>query len=151
MLLEAMVLASMLAGAMWRVLRMTLQHANDRIQFGRSLSKFQAIQHQIAVMAEHSAMARTAARLACDSDGYQADAHHVAIAKSVTSEAAPLIAAMGHAIHGAIGITAEYDLQLFSRRLHEWRLCAGSEVFWNRRIGSAMIDSKEDRIVDFIR
>ncbi|WP_262357627.1 acyl-CoA dehydrogenase family protein, partial [Bordetella pertussis] len=32
-----------------------LQYGNDRTQFGRSIGKFQAVQHQLAVMAEHVA------------------------------------------------------------------------------------------------
>jgi acyl-CoA dehydrogenase len=151
MALEACVLAPMIAGAMASVMRMTLRHANDRVQFGRTLSKFQAIQHQIAVMAENLALARTAGRLGCDSDGHLPQTQRVAIAKAVTSESAPSVAAMAHAIHGAIGITEEFDLQLFTRRLHEWRLCAGSEVFWNRHSGAQMIASGNMKVVDFIR
>jgi len=47
--------AALLSGAMSRVFEMTLQYCNDRMQFGRSLGKFQAVQHQLSVMAEHTA------------------------------------------------------------------------------------------------
>jgi acyl-CoA dehydrogenase len=148
--MEACVLAPMIAGAMSTVFRLTLQYANDRVQFGRSLSKFQAIQHYIAVMAEQTALARTAGRMGCDVAGVVPDAGKVSLAKAITSETAPSVAALGHAIHGAIGVTAEFDLQLYTRRLHEWRLCAGSEVFWNERIGAAVIASDQDRLLDYL-
>ena len=39
----------------------------------------------------------------------------------------------------AIGISEEYDLQLFTRRLYEWRLADGSESYWNRLLGQARL------------
>ena len=45
-----------------------------------------------------------------------------AVAKARTSEAAVTVAAIAHAVHGAIGITEEFDLQLYTRRLHAWRV-----------------------------
>ncbi|WP_325342676.1 acyl-CoA dehydrogenase family protein [Xylophilus sp.] len=61
------------AGALGQVLGLTLQYANDRSQFGRSIGKFQAIQHQLAEMAEHVAAVRIAAATAFAADG-RADA-----------------------------------------------------------------------------
>ena len=52
-------------------------------------------------------------------------------------EAATRVAATAHAVYGAIGISEEHDLQLFTRRLHEWRLADGSETYWNRLLGAA--------------
>ena len=40
------------------------------------------------------------------------------------------------------GITAVFDLQLYTRRLHAWRLAAGSESYWNQRIGAALLSSE---------
>jgi alkylation response protein AidB-like acyl-CoA dehydrogenase len=74
-----------------------------------------------------------------------------AIAKARTSMAVPLIASTAHALHGAIGVTAEYDLQLYTRRLHEWRIADGSETFWNRMVGSAALAREHGTIVDFAR
>ena len=44
---------------------------------------------------------------------------------------------MAHAVHGAIGITAELDLQLYTRRLHEGRADYGAEGHWHRVVGGA--------------
>lgn len=55
------------------------------------------------------------------------------------SEAALAVAELAHAIHGAIGFTEEYDLQLFTRRLHAWRQTAGSESYWHDVAGQALL------------
>jgi acyl-CoA dehydrogenase len=62
-----------------------------------------------------------------------------------------LVASIAHAVHGAIGITEEYDLQLLTRRLHEWRMAHGSEAYWNPIIGSSVLASDERTLLDFIR
>jgi acyl-CoA dehydrogenase len=146
----AIVAAAQIAGALDRVLALTLQFANDRVQFGRPLGKFQAIQHQLAVMAENVAAARMAAQIGFDSAGPWPLPMRAAAAKARTSEAAALAGPMAHAIHGAIGITAELDLQLYTRRLHEWRADFGSEHAWNRAIGRALVASGEFPL-DFMR
>lgn len=143
--------AALLAGAMQRVFDMTLQYANDRSQFGKSIGKFQAVQHQISVMAEHVAAASIAAEAAFQSGSGRPAALAAAIAKSRTSEAAQLVASTAHAVHGAIGITEEYDLQLFTRRLHDWRMAHGSEMHWDRIIGHAVLGSAAPTVTDFVR
>jgi len=56
--------AAVMAGAVDALQAMTLDYASTRRQFGREISKFQAIQHQIAVMAEEVMAARMAAETA---------------------------------------------------------------------------------------
>ncbi|MFO1319301.1 MAG: acyl-CoA dehydrogenase family protein [Burkholderiales bacterium] len=148
---QACLLAARMAGTMTRLFRMTLGHANDRVQFGKPIGRFQAIQHQISVMAEHSALARSAGRLGCASSTPLPSPRAAAIAKAVTSESAPPVAAIAHAVHGAIGITAEFDLQLFTRQLHEARLCAGTESYWYARVGTERLAADAATTLDFIR
>jgi len=146
----ACVHAAQMAGAMARVFDMTLQYANDREQFGRPVGKFQAIQHQISVMAEQVAAVRMAAQVACASADAWPDPIRVAIGKLNASDAVATVTAIAHAVHGAIGITEEYDLQLLTRRLHAWRLADGSERYWAREIGAAACEA-EAGAVDLIR
>ena len=146
----AAITAALLAGAMARVLEISVAFANDRVQFGKSIGKFQAIQHQLAVMAEHVAAARMAAEIGCAGAGPSPAPLRAALAKARTSEAAALVAPMAHAVHGAIGITAELDLQLYTRRLHEGRADYGAEGHWNRVVGRALIDSGASAL-DFMR
>ena len=128
--------ATQLAGALERVQTLTLTYANDRVQFGKSIGKFQAIQQQLSVLAEHTDAARMAAEIGCASDTLTPVAEAAAVAKARTSEAAALVSAIAHAVHGAIGITAEYDLQLATRRLHDGRTDHGAETYWQRRLGA---------------
>ncbi|ADP19095.1 acyl-CoA dehydrogenase, C-terminal domain protein 4 [Achromobacter xylosoxidans A8] len=136
--LQACVVAPQMAGALGSVLERTLQYANERQQFGRPIGKFQAIQHQLAVMSEHVCAARMAAQLGCHAEGVAPDRLRVAVAKARCSEAALVVAELAHAVHGAIGFTEEYDLQLYTRRLHAWRQTAGSEAYWQDVAGEAL-------------
>lgn len=147
----ACLFATHLAGAMERIFASTVRYANERSQFGRQIGKFQAVQQQISVMAELVSAARMAAQMGCSATGYAPDPLFAAVAKARTSEAVVAIAAIAHAVHGAIGITEEYDLQLYTRRLHEWRTAFGSETYWNRRIGDSLLRDETRASLTFIR
>jgi len=140
-LLTACINAAQLAGALLEVFNRTLHYANDRVQFGRPIGKFQAIQHQLSVISEHAFAARMAAQLGCCAEGFMPDRLRVAVAKARTSEAALEVAGLSHSVHGAIGFTQEFDLQLFTRRLHHWRQTGGSESYWHSVVGEALLDS----------
>jgi len=61
------------------------------------------------------------------------------------------MAALSHAVHGAIGFTAEFDLQLYTRRLHAWRQTAGSESYWHSVLGEELVDRHRGLAIDLIR
>ncbi|WP_325620415.1 acyl-CoA dehydrogenase family protein [Paraburkholderia sp.] len=138
--LGALATAATMAGAMQRVFDMTLAYVNDRQQFGRSLGKFQAVQQQLSVLAEHVAATRVAAQLGCAGHRTSKQRVAAAIAKARASRAAPLVANGAHALVGAMGITAEFDLQLYTRRLHAQRFQYGSESYWDDVVGTHAID-----------
>jgi acyl-CoA dehydrogenase len=135
----ALITATLMAGALQRLLAMTLQYANDRAQFGKPIGKFQAVQQQLAVLAEQAFAARMAAELACAEPGVQPQRLRAAVAKARAAEAAEKAVAIAHAVHGAIGITAEFDLQLVTRRLQEWRGDFGSASYWHGELGRALL------------
>jgi acyl-CoA dehydrogenase len=148
---QACIYAAQLAGALMTVFSRTLQYANDRNQFGRPIGKFQAIQHQLSVISEHAFAARMAAQIGCHSGSTMPERLRVAVAKARTSEAALEVAALSHSIHGAIGFTAEFDLQLFTRRLHLWRQAGGSESYWHDVLGADLVDHQSGRALDMLR
>ncbi len=165
-LAQALVLSLQLAGALDTVFKRSLSWANEREQFGKPIGKFQAIQHQLSLMAEESFAAGMAARMAClphpGEHGGSAtsalpgvlstlDPLRIAIAKARTSEAALQVAQTAHAIHGAIGFTHEFDLQLLTRRLHAWRQAAGSESAWHDTIGHQLITQSSPVSLDLLR
>lgn len=145
----ALLRASLIAGAADRLVEMAAAYANERVQFGKPIGRQQALQQNMAVMAEEAVAARIASQLGC-AGGLPLAFAAAAAAKSVASKAAARIAATAHAVHGAIGISEEHDLQLFTRRLHQWRLADGSENHWNRRLGALRLASDAGS-VDFAR
>lgn len=146
---QAFVQAALISGALQQVMDSTLRYANDRVQFGKPISKFQAVQHQLSVLAEHVYAARMAARLAAC--GARPDRLRVAVAKARSSQAAAQVAALAHSIHGAIGFTSEFDLQLYTRRLHAWRQAAGSESYWHDVLGRELVEHRTDGSLDLVR
>ena len=109
-----------------KVLDMTVEFVKQRIQFGRPIGSFQAIQHHCANMATDVEGSRyitsqAAWRL---SDGLPADSE-VAMAKAWVSDAVRRVCATGHQCHGAIGFTKEHSMQLYSRRAKAAELAFG--------------------------
>lgn len=148
--ISAALYSALILGAMRRTFEMTLAYCNNRVQFGKQISKFQSIQHQLSVMAEHIA----AVSIASESAFWGVDSAptllRAAVAKARASEAVPLVANTAHALHGAIGITDEYDLHLLTRRLHEWRMCHGAETYWNSVIGNHFL-AESISLSEFVR
>lgn len=130
--------AALIAGAVARLTTMTTGYANDRVQFGKPIGRQQAVQHLLAVMAQDMIACRLAARLGA-AWGMPVPPLCAASAKITTSIAAARVANSAHAVHGAIGISADFDLQLLTRRLHEWRLADGSEGYWSAVLGQARL------------
>lgn len=151
MALQACAASALIAGALMNVFQRTLQYANERQQFGRPIGKFQAIQHQLSVLSEHAFAARMAAQIGCRAEGVVPDRLRAAVAKARTSEAALEAASISHSIHGAIGFTEEFDLQLYTRRLHAWRQTAGSESYWHGVLGDELLDHPQGLALDLIR
>lgn len=149
-LAAALVRAATIAGAGARALDMTAAHAAQRVQFGKPIAAQQAIQQQLAVMAEQVVAARLAVESA-SAPGLPLCSLSVAAAKAVTSRDAAAMAATAHAVHGAIGISADYDLHRFTRALHAARLADGSESAWEEALGRALLADDAPRSLDMLR
>ena len=130
--------AEMLGGAQ-RVLDMTVQYAKERMQFGRPIGSFQAVQHHAADMAAdvdgcryitYQAAWTLAQGLPCDRE--------VSMAKAWVSEAYQRVCALAHQSHGAVGFTKEYDLQLYSRRAKAAELMFGDADVHLEAVASAI-------------
>ena len=130
--------AIMIAGVLEAITGMTVQYAQDRVQFGRPIGKFQAIQHNLAILASQAAAAGAAADMAAEAvaDGIRIPA--IAAAKSRAGEAASIAAGLAHQIHGAIGFTYEHRLHFFTKRLWAWRDEYGGEAEWSLLLGRHM-------------
>lgn len=124
-----------MAGALEAAMDIALRYSGERVQFGRPIAKFQAVQHMLATMAGHVATARAAADQAIEADAAGPSALRVAIAKSRTGEAAGRGAETVHQVLGAIGFTREHSLHYQTRRLWSWRDEFGGETYWQQRLG----------------
>ncbi len=134
-LLGAALRSQQIAGALGRVIETTTQYAGDRIQFGRPIGKFQAIQHHLAIVAAHHAAAAAAADGAAEAVEAGLRPLPIAAAKLRTGEAAGIAAGLAHQIHGAIGFTYEHHLHFLTKRLWSWRDEFGAEPEWAARLG----------------
>ena len=136
----ATVRSQQMAGALERCLEQSLQYAADRHQFGRPIAKFQAVQHNLAVLAGEVAAATTSADAAASAiarHGIEDDRTLlvVATAKIRGGQAAGAGAGIAHQVHGAMGFTREYSLQHRTRRLWVWRDEFDPETVWAIELG----------------
>ena len=131
----ALVRSAQMAGGLEYLLAQTVQYVSERKQFGRSIGSFQAIQHQLALLAGHTAAAGSAAANAFRAADRGDAAFEIAVAKVRTGEAAGLGAGIAHQCHGAIGFTYEHSLHFVTRRLWSWRAEFGAESRWAAEIG----------------
>jgi len=138
----ALMRACQIAGAIETMLRMTIRHALDRCQFGRPLTRFQAIQHQLAILAEENAAASCAAASACQAAVTGEACFEMAAAKYRASRAATTAADIAHQIHGAIGFTREFSLHRFSQPAQAWAREFGNEQHWAQWLGRFALDAR---------
>ena len=139
-----------MAGALERVLELTVAHVGERVQFGRPIGRFQAVQQSAAIIASQVAAARGGADFAARALAGPPDPIAVAIAKIRTGEAAGIVAGLAHQLHGAMGFSLEHDLNLFTRRLWAWRGEFGGEAAWSRRLGGEIFDRGAEAFWPFV-
>ena len=110
-----------------QALDMTVEYVGMRVQFGRPIGSFQAVQHHCADMATQTLAARfLACRAVWNLDHGRGGDREIAKAKALASRAATEVTMQAHILHGGIGYTEEYDLHFFSRRGKERALAWGT-------------------------
>lgn len=146
--LGALMRAAQMAGAMEAALDLSTRYANDRVQFGRPIGRFQAVQQQMALLAEESAAALVAAENAARAVAadHPSAEFAAAAAKIRAGSAAGRVAEIAHQVHGAIGFTHEHSLHRLTRRLWSWRDEFGSESYWSRELGRNILKAGADAL-----
>lgn len=142
----AVMRSAQMAGAMQRILEVSVQYAIERVQFGRPIGRFQAVQQNLAVLAGQAAAATAAAEAGIEAAARDLGSPAVAAAKIRSGEAAGIGAAIAHQVHGAIGFTQEHRLHYSTRRLWSWRDEFGNEAFWARRLGGRIAAAGADQL-----
>ena len=135
---EATVIVSAeLLGIMSRTLEMTLDYLRTRVQFGRAIGSFQALQHRavdLYVQEQLSSVALEDALNAVDEGSVDADvAATVSRAKARCSDAASLITRQAIQMHGAIGFTEDSDVGLYVKRTITLAAWLGNSAYHRRR------------------
>jgi len=154
----AMLRTAQMAGALDAILDLSVGYANERVQFGRRIGQFQAIQQELARLAGLVAAAGTAAEAAARAAseakprfagvvGAEGDpTFEIAAAKAVAGDAAEHGPRIAHQVHGAIGFTYEHRLHFFTRRLWAWRAEFGTPDAWAERLGGAVLAAGAERL-----
>ncbi|MFG1934114.1 acyl-CoA dehydrogenase family protein [Mycobacterium sp. NPDC048908] len=127
-------------GALDEACALTVAHTGERVQFGRALNKFQAVQHSLAAMAGEIECARAATALAVAAAddygfGHPATDYAVTAAKVAVGRAVDPVTTIAHQLHGAIGVTAEHRLWSYTMRARSWVDEFGTTASHARRLG----------------
>jgi acyl-CoA dehydrogenase len=150
LLMGAVARSLQIAGSLETMLEISVRYSNERVAFEKKISKFQAVQHNLAKLAGESAAALAAATSAADAfaTGAAPDAAFLeaASAKIRCSEAAEKAAAIAHQVHGAIGFTIEHILHRYTLRALAWRDDFGSESYWAVELGRRVAANGADEL-----
>jgi acyl-CoA dehydrogenase len=151
MLMGGVARSLQIAGALESMLEISVRYSNERVAFEKKISKFQAVQHNLAKLAGESAAALAAATSAADaianSTAFDDEVFLEATAAKIRcSEAAEKGAAIAHQVHGAIGFTIEHILHRYSLRALAWRDDFGSESFWAVELGKMVAARGADEL-----
>jgi acyl-CoA dehydrogenase len=134
----AMLRSAQAAGAIEALVESSVKYASERVQFGRPIAKFQAIQQQVALLGCDSAASTAAARYAFQQAGSVRAQMAIAAAKVRVGEAIGRTASIAHAVHGAMGFTYEHLLHFSTRRLWSWRGEFGGSSWWSNVLGATV-------------
>jgi acyl-CoA dehydrogenase len=138
----ALTRAALIAGALTSMARLTVAYAGERRQFGRPIAAFQAVQQHLVTLAQDATLVAAATEGAARAPG----SFEIAAAKTLASRAALSATRAAHQVHGAMGMTQEYRLHHFTRRLWAWRNEYGDEQYWAARLGGAVAAAGAERL-----
>jgi alkylation response protein AidB-like acyl-CoA dehydrogenase len=140
--LACIALSAEQVGAAQRALELTVAYTQIRVQFGRPIGGFQALQHRMAdlhVLVE-SARSLSYAAATAAAEGAPDLGLRAAAAKVYCSEAALRVAGEMIQMHGAIGITWEHEAHRYLKRAHGAAQILGQPSEHVARIAAALID-----------
>ncbi|MGK5532035.1 acyl-CoA dehydrogenase family protein [Streptomyces sp. URMC 129] len=135
----ALLWSTAVVGAARGAHRLTRTYVSERHQFGAPLLRIPAVAGGLALMRVHLLQAEAALaharEEADDTTSPDRAAAAVAVARITTAAAATEVARLAHQLHGAMGITREYPLHRYTRRLWAWRDAVAGEHTWSGHLG----------------
>ena len=138
--LATVVCAAEMLGAMRRALDLTVEYLGVRKQFGRRIGSFQVLQHRAVDMWMQKELTASALRVAL-AQAANSDADATALQRAASSvkarasQAGRHLAGQAIQLHGAIGITDEYELGIYVNRILALASRFGTATEHRRRFG----------------
>lgn len=113
------IVAAELLGAGSQAFADTVDYIKERKQFGKIIGEFQALQHRASHLYSELENARSAVLVALSAldGGDEKAAMYCAMAKAKLGSVAKLASQEGVQMHGGVGMTDEYDIGLFMKRI----------------------------------
>ncbi|MBK9083394.1 MAG: acyl-CoA dehydrogenase family protein [Rhizobiales bacterium] len=133
-------LAAEAVGAMRQTVALTADYLKTRQQFGRPIGSFQALQHACVDMFVASEEAWSAAILAaarCLDPDARTRMRAVAAAKATINRCARLVGQKAIQLHGGVGMTDEYAVSHYFRRLAAIERLFGDTDYWLKEYARA--------------
>lgn len=146
--LATIALAAEQVGVAQQALDATVEYIGERQQFNRPVGSFQAVKHKAADMMLKSEVARSAVYYAaCVAEDALAGgplaaelAEAASVAKAYCSEAARFNTGCGIQLHGGVGFTWEYDIQLYFKRAQSSYQLLGEPSAHQERVAAMLLD-----------
>ena len=148
--LAAVAIAADQVGGAQQSLDITLAYLQERVQFGRVIASYQAVKHKAADMMLKAEAGRSAIYYAaCVADEVLTGGPMAAelpeaasIAKAYCSDAYFFNAGCGIQLHGGVGFTAEYDIQLYFKRAKSTETFLGNAAYHRERLARQLLDGE---------
>ena len=124
------------SGAVDAAIQLTAKYAKERIQFERPIGQFQGVKHPLAEMYTDLESFRSLLYYAawCRDNGQEDFSRYTSLAKAYATEAFVRTGLDSVQLHGAIGFTTEYDIQLYFKRSKWARPMFGDADFHYERV-----------------
>ena len=133
-------IGAQMVGISAAALEFACKYAKERKQFGKTISEFQAVQHQLAYCATRLEASRllvyNAARL---KDAGQPFLKEAAMAKLYSSEAAEFITSAALELHGGYGYTTDYPVEKLYRDAKIGKIYEGTSFMQLSTIAKAIL------------
>lgn len=140
-------LAAEQMGVAEKTLALAVEYITERKQFGRAVGSFQAMKHKAADMMTKAEAARSAVYYAaCIADEFFQGAplgaeleEAASIAKAYCCDAAFFNAGTALQMHGGVGFTWEYDIQLYFKRAKAAQVSFGDSSWHKERLAQIVL------------
>ena len=128
-----------MSGMAQRALEITRDYAKVRVQFGRPIGSFQAVQHHVANMAADTDISRNVSYRLAERIAVGGDiAFDASAAKAWCAPACMRVMQTGHQVHGGIGVITDHPMQMYFLRMKPLEMLLGDADFHTRQVAGRL-------------